>query len=89
MPTMQELGFADFDLAQWHGVAIKSGTPRAITERFNSEMRAILATPELARLMETLGAENGAGTPEEWGAFYNADIAKYEALMKKLDIKIE
>jgi len=89
VPTMQELGFADFDLAQWHGVAIKAGTPRAMTERFNSEMKAILATPELGKLMDSLGAENGAGSPEDWGAFYAADIAKYETLMKKLDIKIE
>jgi tripartite-type tricarboxylate transporter receptor subunit TctC len=89
VPTMQELGFTDFDLAQWHGVAIKAGTPRAITERFNSEIRAILATPELAKLMDTLGAENGAGTPEDWRTYYNSDIAKYETLMQKLGIKIE
>jgi tripartite-type tricarboxylate transporter receptor subunit TctC len=89
VPTLQELGFKDYDLAQWHGVAIKTGTPKAITERLNKEMREILATPELRKLIEAIGAENGAGTPEEWGAFYAADIAKWAALMKQLDIKIE
>lgn len=89
VPTMQELGYKDFDLAQWHGVAIKSGTSRAIVERFNNEIRAILATPELIKLMSALGADNGAGTSEEWGAFYTADIAKWEGLMTKLGIKIE
>lgn len=87
--SLQELGFKDYDLAQWHGVAIKSGTPKAITDRLNKEMRDILATPELRKLIETIGAENGAGTPEEWGGFYTADIAKWAALMKQLNIKIE
>ncbi len=86
---MQELGFKDFDLAQWHGVAIKSGTLRTITERLNRDMREILATPELTKLMATLGAETGAGTMQDWGDFYTADIAKWEGLMTKLDIKIE
>lgn len=89
VPTLQELGFKDYDLAQWHGVAIKSGTPKAITDRLNKEMREILATPELRKLIETIGAENGAGMPEEWGAFYAADIAKWAKLMKQLNIKIE
>jgi tripartite-type tricarboxylate transporter receptor subunit TctC len=89
VPSLQELGFKDYDLAQWHGVAIRSGTPKAITDRLNKEMRDILATPELRKLIETIGAENGAGTPEEWGAFYTADIAKWAALMKRLNIKIE
>jgi tripartite-type tricarboxylate transporter receptor subunit TctC len=89
IPTLQELGFKDYDLAQWHGVAIKSGTPKAITDRLNKEMRDILSTPELRKLIETIGAENGAGTPEEWGAFYTADIAKWAKLMKDLGFKVE
>ncbi len=89
VPTMQELGYKDFDLAQWHGVALKSGTPRAITDRLNSEIRASLSTPELVKLMNVLGADNGVGTPEEWGTFFTADIAKWEGLMTKLGIKIE
>ena len=89
VPTLQELGFKSYDLAQWHGVAIKAGTPKAITDRLNKEMREILATPELRKLIETIGAENGAGTPDEWGAFYTADIARWAALMQQLNIKIE
>lgn len=52
-------------------------------------MREILATPELHKLIETIGAESGAGTPEEWGAFYTTAIAKWAALMKQLNIRIE
>jgi tripartite-type tricarboxylate transporter receptor subunit TctC len=89
IPTMEELGFQDFDLAQWHGAAIKSGTPRPIIDRLNLEMRAILSSPPLEALLDNLGAENGAGTPEEWGSFYAAETAKWGALMKKLNINIE
>lgn len=89
VPTLQEQGFAGFDLAQWHGVAIKSGTPAEITQRLNREMRDILATPALLALIERLAAVPGAGTPEDWGAFYTADIAKWANLMKALKIEVE
>jgi tripartite-type tricarboxylate transporter receptor subunit TctC len=89
VPTMAELGFAGYDLAQWHGVAIKAGTPKEITERLNKEMREILATPELLQLAARLGAVPAAGTTEEWGEFYKNDIAKWDALMKRLKIDVE
>jgi tripartite-type tricarboxylate transporter receptor subunit TctC len=86
VPTMQELGFAGFDLAQWHGVAIRSGTPAPIIERLNSEMRAILDTPDLKRILEATASENGAGSSAEWGRFYTEDIARWTELMQRLDI---
>jgi len=89
VPTLQEQGFPGVDLAQWHGVAIKSGTPAEITQRLNREIREILATPELRALIERLAAVPGEGTPEAWGAFYKDDFAKWTRLMQELKIEAE
>src|SRR3954467_5038061 len=35
VPTMQEAGFAGFDMSQWQGVLAPAGTPRPIVERLN------------------------------------------------------
>ena len=50
IPTMQELGYKDFDFNGWIGVLAPAGTPPAIVERLHREMAAAIASPDVQRV---------------------------------------
>jgi tripartite-type tricarboxylate transporter receptor subunit TctC len=62
VPTMQECGFADFDVDLWLGLLAPLGVPPDILARLNAECDAFLAQPAIqARMRAT--AFNPAGGP--------------------------
>ena len=63
LPTMAET-LPGFEFVTWHGVMAPAGTPRDIVERWNREIGAALALPDVrSRLTET-GFEIVGGPPE-------------------------
>jgi len=89
VPTLSELGFGDIDLPQWFGVAIKSGTPQPIVERFNREIDEIIKTPPIRDLVNKLGAVPVGGSAEQWGKVYAADYDKWTKLFQRLSIPLQ
>ncbi|ALM86620.1 ABC transporter substrate-binding protein [Bordetella sp. N] len=57
VPTLAELGYKNFDLVVWVGVAAPAKTPDAIVERLNKEVGAILQDPEVVQRFESLGMQ--------------------------------
>jgi tripartite-type tricarboxylate transporter receptor subunit TctC len=89
VPTLAELGFGDIDLPQWFGVAIKSGTPQPIVDRFNREIAEIIQTPQLRELIDKLGGVPVGGSAAQWGKVYAADYDKWTKLFQKLNIPLQ
>src|SRR5437868_8687984 len=87
VPTMQEAGFAGFDMSQWQGVLAPAGTPRAIVARLNGAMvKAMHASDVIERIAVQGGNDIVTGTPEEFGALIRADLERYGKLIR--DAKI-
>jgi tripartite-type tricarboxylate transporter receptor subunit TctC len=65
VPTMQELGFPNFDYRGFVGLAAPAKTPASIIAYLNRELNEVVQSPQFRRRMEVLGmtvpAEN---TPE-------------------------
>jgi tripartite-type tricarboxylate transporter receptor subunit TctC len=76
VPTLAELGFHQFDLSQWFGVAIRPGTPQPIVQRANREIDEIIRTPSLQNILDMLGADAVGGSAEQWGRAYADDLRK-------------
>jgi tripartite-type tricarboxylate transporter receptor subunit TctC len=89
VPTLAELGFGDIDLPQWFGVAIKSGTPQPIADRFNREIAEIIQTPQLRELIDKLGAVPVGGSAAQWGKVYADDYDRWTKLFQKLNIPLQ
>ncbi len=89
VPTLAELGFAEVDLSQWFGVAVRSGTPQAIVGRLNAEINAILQTPALQDMVTKLGAVTVGGSAEQWGHVFTTDEETYTNLARRLDIPLQ
>lgn len=88
VPTFDELGFPDFDLAQWNGVKIRSGTDRKIVDRMSLEINRIVQTPEMKDFILNQGLHPVGSTPEEFAAFYRADKSKWSEIVRELGITL-
>jgi tripartite-type tricarboxylate transporter receptor subunit TctC len=88
VPTLAEAGFADFDLAQWFGVSVRSDTSPKIVQRLNSEINDILKTAAVQDMVLKLGAETVGGSAEQWGDVYAAELKKWSGLARQLDIPL-
>ena len=64
-------------------------TPKDIIDKLNADINKILVQPEMLRLMEDNGAEPGGGTPERLGNHVKSEIAKWGAVVKAANIKVE
>jgi len=67
---------------------VPAGTPRAIIERLNAELRAIVASEEISKRIVADGGDPVASTPEEYAANIAREEAKWSALVKKLGLVI-
>ena len=88
-PTFIESGIADFDVDSWVGILAQARTPRAIVERLQREIAAVLRTPALRERYAALGIEPVGNTPEEFAAQIRADLARWEKVVKAANIKVD
>ena len=56
LKSVAEQGFTGFDADTWGGLVAPLGTPGAVVERLNKELKVILADPELQQKMLAAGA---------------------------------
>src|SRR5580765_803487 len=78
VPTMQEAGFAGFDMSQWQGVLAPAGTPRTIVQRLNAEIVKAMRAPDVhERIAVQGGNEIVTGTPEDFAALIRVELERY------------
>jgi tripartite-type tricarboxylate transporter receptor subunit TctC len=89
VPTAAESGLPGFEAVQYYGLAAPAGTPRPVIERLNKELRAILATDEMKKLLRDAGSDPTPSTPDEYAANIKREEGKWADLVKKLGLKLE
>lgn len=87
VPTMQELGYKDFDVSGYFGLLFPANTPRDRVERIQSETAKALAAPELKRIMETSDYYISGSKPDEFAAFLKKDYEFQDKLMREVGLK--
>ncbi len=88
-PTFIESGVPDFEASSWVGILAPAKTPRAIVDKLNQELNAVLAMPEIVERLAKLGIVATPGTPEQFGEQMKNDLAKYGPVVKAAGIKAE
>jgi tripartite-type tricarboxylate transporter receptor subunit TctC len=81
-PTFAESGYPEFLVTVWWGVMAPAGTPKDVIERLNKDINASLATPELKKRLDDMGARVIGGTPEQFASFLSAEIARWARAVK-------
>ena len=90
IPTVSESGMPGFSAYGWNAILVPKGTPRAIIDRLNREINAVVAGPEVQKGFAELGLDNlEAVSPEGAGAFIAAETAKWAPVIRGAGIKGE
>jgi len=89
LPTIAESGLPGFETVAWFGVLAPAGTPPEIVNRLSLEIGKIARSPEMRDKLLAMGAEPVGGTPAEFRAVIDRDIAKWKPLAQKVGIKID
>ena len=86
---MIEAGFPKLELSFWLGVVAPAGTPQAIIDKLNAAFRESLAPAETRALLDKVGGEVKIGTPAEFEKMLADELAKWTAVVKAANIKVE
>jgi tripartite-type tricarboxylate transporter receptor subunit TctC len=89
VPTVAESGYAGFDVQSWFGLALPRGTPQPIVDKLNAELLKVLAMPDVKKRLGELGATPAGGTPAEMRGFVEAEIKRWNAVVKASGAKAE
>jgi tripartite-type tricarboxylate transporter receptor subunit TctC len=90
LPTMIESGIAGFEMSSWQAVYAPKNTPKAIVNKLNAEIVAILALPDVKDKLQTqLGMEIVASSPEQLAAHMAKEIPRWGALVQKSGAKAD
>ena len=89
VPTFEESGFKGFDGVQWYGIVGPAKLPAEITKRLNAEINKSLASRALQDRLAAEAIEPMPMTPEQFGRFMQADIARWSALARERKISLD
>jgi tripartite-type tricarboxylate transporter receptor subunit TctC len=78
-----------FESSTWFGVFGPKNMPAEATQRLNTEIGAILRTPEFQERLRTLGYDAAGGSPADFAKVVASDTAKWAQLIKERRISGE
>lgn len=88
LPTMNTF-YPGFESDNWYAMFFPKGTPRAIVDRMNGEIRKALGTPEVREFMPREALDPVASSPEELAALLKREVEKYARVIREANIRIE
>lgn len=89
VPSAPEAGLPDFVVLSWQGVFAPRGTPEAIVNRLNGEIRKALQFREITEMFEREAIELPTATAQEFVAIIKSDVEKWAAVIKAAGIKAQ
>jgi tripartite-type tricarboxylate transporter receptor subunit TctC len=89
VPTLAESGFAGYEAYVWMGLLAPKGTPRAVVDKLQAELKATLATPEVTGYMSEAGIESVGSPPADMDAYFREERDRWARIVKETGAKID
>lgn len=89
LPTLAEQGIANVNMSQWYAMFAPAKTPKAVIDKLNKEMNAILNDKATEKKIEDQGAEVETGTPDQLKAFVKKEAAHWKAVVTAAKIQVD
>ena len=87
VPTLKEAGL-DVEADAWNGLIAPGGTPPALIAQINKDVVEIIKQPSARERLATQLMEVVGGTPEEFRALIDGEIARWAPVIKAAKIKV-
>lgn len=89
VPTMKELGMADFVTENWYGLFAPAKTPPALVQRLGQALDTVLDAKEVRASLEKMGSTDSRGTPESFTRFIAQELPLWESVVKRSGAKAD
>ena len=89
VPTLEESGLRGYEAGSWYGILAPAGTPPPIVAKLNAEIVQALQQPAIRERLAAEGAEAIGGTPGEFAAHINAELARVGKLLRDGGVRLE
>lgn len=89
VPTASESGLPGFDSVLLYGVIGPAGIPREIVDRLNKELRAMAGSDLVKQRVQAEGGDVMTSSPEGYAQSIDREEAKWSALIRKLNLRVD
>ena len=89
VPTMIELGMADFQVIGWAGVFAPAGTPKAALDKLNAVLMKANDAPEFVKSRATNGGIPLVFNQREAQQFVKSEVDRWQRLFRESGVKID
>ena len=86
LPTMAESGVDGYELVNWQGIVVPSGTPGRVVDKLYSEILAVLKTDEVRQRFSDQGSEVVGAGPKEFAAYIKLELKKWARVVAKIHL---
>jgi tripartite-type tricarboxylate transporter receptor subunit TctC len=87
VPTLKESG-VDVEVDTWNGLIAPAGTPDALVARIAREVAAVMTAPDIREKLAAQLMEPIPGTPAEFRARIDADLARWAPIIRAAKIRV-
>jgi tripartite-type tricarboxylate transporter receptor subunit TctC len=89
VPTFEEIGLKDVDVAAWQGLFVPKGTPEPIVARLTAEMNKAITTPDVRARLEDFGLEVAPSDGPALTKFIQQETTAWHALIRERKLAAE
>jgi tripartite-type tricarboxylate transporter receptor subunit TctC len=89
VPTAAEAGFPELLFGNWWVLSAPKGTDPAVINRVSTEIRQLMADPEIKRKLVDMGQVPLGYGPTETAAFMRAESTKFKTLIERSGIRLD
>ena len=87
VPTLKEAGYPNVQVDVWYGLLAPAGTPADILNRWNAEVNAILALPDVRDVLAKQGLTPTGGRAELLTDMIRSELARWPRVVTAAGIK--
>jgi tripartite-type tricarboxylate transporter receptor subunit TctC len=89
VPTMAEAGVPGYEFTGWHGIAVRSGTPKPIIDKLNATLNAIFNDTEFHKKWEAIGTPVVGGTAEKFADLIKRETVRLGKVVKDAGVTLD
>jgi tripartite-type tricarboxylate transporter receptor subunit TctC len=92
VPTVEEAGgpaLKGFEASSWFGLLAPAGTPPEIINRIQQDVAKAIKMPEVNERLLAQGAIPSGNTPQQFAALIDAELKKWQPVVKASGAKVD
>jgi len=89
VPTLNESGMPGFEVGAWQGILAPANTSVSIVKRLNQEVMKALSSPDAIEKLQAQGAQLLKSTPQEYAAYLDKELNRWEEVVKSSGVQAE